>query len=183
LKLHAYLASARIPIQIDIGFGDAVTPEPDEITYPTLLDFPAPTVKAYTRETVVAEKFQAMVMLGIANRRMKDFYDIWMLSRQFEFSDRVLCPAIEATFERRQTALPEPPPLALTVEFAEDRQKTTQWEAFVRKGKLDAEGKTLPEIADSLRAFLMPPTQALASGMDFEMEWPPNGPWRASRRQ
>ena len=90
LKLVSRLGNARIPIQIDIGFGDAVTPEPDEVIYPTLLDGPAPTLKAYPRETVVAEKFQAMVMLGIANSRMKDFYDLWILMRQFEFSGPAL---------------------------------------------------------------------------------------------
>ena len=109
LKLTAMLASARIPIQIDIGFGDAIHPGPDEITYPTLLDMPAPTLKAYPRETVVAEKFQAMVMLGIANSRMKDFYDLWTLARQFEFDGQVLSEAIRATFDRRQTPLPEQP--------------------------------------------------------------------------
>jgi len=124
-KLLATLRAARIPLQIDVGFGDAVTPAPGEITYPTLLDLPAPMLMAYPRETVVAEKFQAMVMLGIANSRMKDFYDVWTLARQFEFSGPVLCSAIRATFERRKTALPVKPPLALLPEFTEDRQKLT----------------------------------------------------------
>jgi predicted nucleotidyltransferase component of viral defense system len=183
LKLQAYLATARIPIQIDIGFGDAVTPGADEITYPTLLDFPAPMLKAYPRETVVAEKFQAMVMLGIANSRMKDFFDLRMLARQFEFSGPVLSTAIGATFARRKTALPEQPPLALTSEFTEDRQKLTQWLAFVRKGRLDTEEMALSEIADSLRAFLMPPTLAIASAGGFDMTWSPGGPWRSMAGQ
>ncbi|NKC14316.1 MAG: nucleotidyl transferase AbiEii/AbiGii toxin family protein [Gammaproteobacteria bacterium] len=180
LRFQANLASARIPIQIDIGFGDAVTPEPDEIAYPTLLDFPAPTLKAYPRETVVAEKFQAMVMLGIANSRMKDFYDVWTLARQFAFSGPELRKAIGATFERRKTVPPQSPPLALTTEFTEDQQKLTQWRAFLRKNKLDAEGMTLTEISEVLKPFLMPPAEALAVGRDFEMNWPPNGPWRAN---
>jgi predicted nucleotidyltransferase component of viral defense system len=179
LKLTAMLASARIPIQIDIGFGDAIHPGPDDITYPTLLGLPAPTLKAYPRETVVAEKFQAMVILGIANSRMKDFYDIWTLARQFEFSGPVLCAAIRATFERRKTDLPKQPPLALTSEFTDDRQKLTQWRAFLRKGKLDAAGTELSMIAEHLRAFLMPPTEALIAGADFEMDWFPTGPWQA----
>ncbi|QDU59611.1 hypothetical protein Pan216_04420 [Planctomycetes bacterium Pan216] len=179
IKLQATLAPARIPIQIDIGFGDAINPGPNEVTYPTLLDLPAPTLKAYPRETVVAEKFQAMVMLGIANSRMKDFYDVWTLARQFEFSGSVLCSALRGTFQRRKTALPEQPPLALTTEFTEDRQKLTQWRAFVRKSKLDAEGTELTGIAESLRGFLMPPTDALVAGADFEMDWLPNGPWQA----
>ena len=119
-----------------------------------------------------------MVMLGIANSRMKDLYDIWTLSRQFEFSGPVLCRAIGATFARRKTALPEQPPLALTSEFTEDRQKLTQWLAFVHKGRLDAEEMALPEIADSLRAFLMPPTLAIASAGGFDMTLSPGGPWR-----
>jgi predicted nucleotidyltransferase component of viral defense system len=182
LKLQARLASARISLQIDIGFGDVVTPGPHEIIYPTILDFPAPALKAYPRETAVAEKYQAMVMLGIANSRMKDFFDVWTLAREFAFSGPVLCAAIQATFARRQTALPKQPPLALTTEFTEDRQKLIQWRAFVSKSKLDGEGIALPEIADSLRAFLMPPTMALGSGAGFEMNWPPNGPWRPATK-
>ncbi len=115
LKFEARLASARIPIQIDIGFGDAITPAANEILYPAILDFPAPTLMAYPLETVVAEKFQAMVMLGIANSRMKDFYDIWSLARTFEFSGPSLSSAIRATFERRQTDLPSKPPLRFTI--------------------------------------------------------------------
>lgn len=182
LKFHATLASARIPIQIDIGFGDAITPSPDEVTYPTLLDLPAPILKAYPRETVVAEKFQAMVMLGIANSRMKDFYDVWTIARQFEFSGPILCSAIRATFERRKTTLPDQLPLALTSEFSEDRQKLTQWRAFVHKSKLDAEGMELTGIAESLRAFLIPPTQALVAGTDFDRDWPPTGPWQIRKQ-
>lgn len=177
LKLVARLESARILIQIDIGFGDAVIPPPHEITYPTLLDFPAPKLKAYPRETVIAEKLQAMVMLGIANSRMKDFFDVWTLARQFDFAGPVLCAAIRATFDRRKTALPSVAPLALTSEFGQDDQKMTQWNAFVRKGKLDADGLSLDEIADFLRRFLMPPTIALASGTEFEQRWTPGGPW------
>lgn len=178
-KLQATLAGARIPIQIDIGFGDAINPEPNDVTYPTLLDQPAPMLKAYPRETVVAEKYQAMVRLGIANSRMKDFYDIWTLARQFEFSGPVLCSAIRATFERRQTTLPQQRPLALTSEFAEDRQKLIQWRAFLGKNKLDADGMELLHIAARLGEFLMPPTEALVADADFEMNWPATGPWQA----
>jgi hypothetical protein len=177
VKLLARLASARISIQIDVGFGDVITPAPDDVTYPTILTFPAPILKAYPRETVVAEKFQAMAMLGIVNSRMKDFYDLWTLARQFEFSGPVLSAAIRATFERRQTPLPEQLPIALTSEFSEDRQKLMQWQAFVRKGKLDAEGITLPEVTEFLQTFLMPPSQALASGVSFDANWSDSA-WR-----
>lgn len=177
LKLQAVLASARIPIQIDIGFGDAVTPGVDEISYPVILEFPSPRLQTYPRETVVAEKFQAMVMLGIANSRMKDFFDIWSLSRTFEFSGPTLCAAIRATFERRQTPLPVTPPLALTPEFYLDRHKMTQWNAFLRKGKLVSEGLSLQAVGDILSAFLMPPAQAAASDSAFTVQWAPNLGW------
>jgi predicted nucleotidyltransferase component of viral defense system len=179
LKLLATLATARIPIQIDIGFGDSVYPGPNEMVYPTLLDLPAPTLMVYPRETVVAEKYQAMVMLGIANSRMKDFYDLWTLAQHFEFSGHVLSSAIRATFERRKTTLPEQTPLALTSEFTGDRQKLMQWRAFLRKGKLEIEGTELSTIAENLRTFLLPPTQSLISGDNFELDWFPNGPWQA----
>jgi predicted nucleotidyltransferase component of viral defense system len=179
LTLLATLATARIPIQIDIGFGDSVYPGPNEMVYPTMLDLPAPTLMVYPRETVVAEKYQAMVMLGIANSRMKDFYDLWTLAQQFEFSGPVLSSTIRATFARRKTTIPEQTPLALTSEFTGDRQKLTQWRAFLRKGKLVIEGTELSTIAENLRTFLMPPTQSLISGDNFELDWFPNGPWQA----
>lgn len=177
IKFEARLASARIPIQIDIGFGDAITPAADEIVYPVILDFPAPILMMYPRETVVAEKFQAMVMLGIANSRMKDFYDIWSLARAFEFSGRSLSLAIQATFERRQTVLPNKPPLALTAEFTEDTQKVAQWRAFVRKGKLDSAGTSLVQVGAVLHDFLMPPTLAIAAAGEFSASWQPNSGW------
>lgn len=178
LKFEARLASARIPIQIDVGFGDAITPAADEILYPAILDFPAPTLMTYPRETVVAEKFQAMVMLGIANSRMKDFYDIWSLAGTFEFSGLQLSAAIQATFERRQTVLPSKPPLALTPEFTEDTQKTAQWKAFIRKGKLDSAGLSLAEVGAVLHDFLMPPTLAVLSRTEFVEGWAPGGTWQ-----
>jgi len=103
IKLMAMLGKARIPLQIDVGFGDAVTPPPQEIAFPTMLDFPAPPLRAYRPETVIAEKFHAMVDLGLRNTRMKDFYDVWKLSQQFEFDGETMVEAIRATFSRRQT--------------------------------------------------------------------------------
>lgn len=106
LQFEARLANVRIPIQIDIGVGDAMTPGPIEIEFPTLLDFPPPLLLAYSRETVVAEKFQAMVMLGMINTRMKDFFDLWILSKEYDFDGVTLTGAIRATFDRRATELP-----------------------------------------------------------------------------
>jgi predicted nucleotidyltransferase component of viral defense system len=173
LRIGARLGTIRIPLQIDIGFGDAVTPGPQAVTYPTLLDFPAPTLQAYPRETVVAEKFQAMVHLGMANSRMKDFYDVWTLARQFEFDGPGLCAAIRATFARRQTKLPAKVPLALTPEFSADRTKATQWTAFHKKGKLIDEPPPFADVTRLLESFLMPPTQAMASDEPWNRSWKP----------
>lgn len=119
IKLIAHLAGAKIPLQIDIGFGDAVTPAPEQIDYPTLLDFPAPRLMAYPHYTVVSEKLQAIVMLGIANSRMKDFYDLWIMARRLFFEGSVLCQAIKATFQRRSTILPETVPIAFNRFFCQ----------------------------------------------------------------
>jgi hypothetical protein len=126
----------------------------------------------------VAEKFQAMVVLGIANSRMKDFFDLWTLANAFEFDGASLCQAIRATFKRRKTALPTAPPLALTPEFGADVAKVRQWKAFVRKGKLDAGGVELVQVCAYLQGFLVPPTEALVAGTGFKRTWPPAGPWR-----
>ncbi len=177
LNLACRLENARIPIQIDIGFGDVVTPAATDVTYPVLLDFPAPVLPAYSRESVVAEKFQAMVMLGIANSRMKDFYDLWVLARQFDFQGPLLCQAIRATFERRRTPVPAQVPVALSSEFAQDRGKQTQWRAFISKGKLDTGGVGLDEVIDTLRGFLMPAAQTIIAGGSLGIVWPASGPW------
>jgi predicted nucleotidyltransferase component of viral defense system len=174
---RAQLGQARIDLQIDVGFGDAVVPRALRVNYPAMLEFPAPVLRAYPRETVVAEKFQAMVLLGIANSRMKDFFDLWTLANTFEFDGASLCRAIQATFNRRKTALPPAPPLALTAEFGADVAKVRQWEAFIRKGKLDAGGVRLVQVCASLNGFLAPPTEALVAGTPFEKIWPPAGPW------
>lgn len=154
LRATALLARARITVVIDIGFGDAIEPGIEEIDLPVLLDLPVPRLLAYARETVVAEKFQAMVILGLANTRMKDFYDIWMLSRNYDFDGERLCRAIAATFERRRTAIPEEVPDALTPAFSTDTTKQRQWEAFVRD--LAADVPSLETIVKDLAGFLMP---------------------------
>jgi hypothetical protein len=179
VRVHceARLGQARITLQIDIGFGDAITPKAEKIKYPTILEFQAPELQAYPRQTVVAEKYQAMVMLGIANSRMKDFFDLWILARSFAFDGPTLCRAIQATFRRRKTNLPSQPALALTAEFGADAAKVKQWQAFVRKGKLDVGETNLEEVCEFLRGFLVPPTQALVADEPFERTWRPAGPW------
>jgi predicted nucleotidyltransferase component of viral defense system len=178
VKLVGELASAKIPIQADIGFGDAVTPDPRNIEYPTLLGNPAPFLKAYPRETVVAEKYQALVNLGMVNSRMKDFYDIWIISSEFNFDGLTLSKAISNTFSRRHTPLPVQVPPGLGPEFYEDTQKNTQWKAFMRKGMLATSPPALKDICLSLQTFLLPPTHAIVRNEEFIVNWEPGGPWR-----
>lgn len=183
VSFEARLENAVIPIQIDIGYGDAVTPAPEDITYPTVLDFAAPKLRAYPIYTVVAEKFQAMVWLGIANSRMKDFYDIWIIMQKFPLEGQVLSTAIEATFARRQTPLPTDAPLALTQAFANDAAKQTQWKAFLRKNALPVDDLTFPDIIKALHDFLIPPTLASANSVTFNANWPAGGSWQAKAEQ
>lgn len=158
LRAHilVLLGTTRISLQIDIGFGDAVIPDPQSIEYPVLLDLPVPVLRAYSRETVVAEKLHAMVDLGIANSRMKDFYDLWVLAQTYDFDGTLLSEAIKATFDRRGTSLPTDTPLAFTSEFYEDNNKITQWNAFLRKGKLSERPISLQEVIVLLEKLLMP---------------------------
>jgi hypothetical protein len=172
------LHKARIPLQIDIGFGDAVTPEPERITFPTLLDTPPPQLLAYPRYTMVAEKFEAMVHLGVANSRMKDFYDVWLMSRLFEFNGRTLCDAILNTFKRRSTPLPFGLPMPFTDEFRKDAQKQIQWQAFVRKSKPEDVPGDLDAVIDHVAAFLMPVLEAIRRDKPVGFYWPHGGPWR-----
>lgn len=160
LRVIASISGARINLTIDIGFGDALEPGVEVLDYPSMLDFPMPRLRAYARETVIAEKFQAMVMLGRVNSRMKDFYDIWILSRSFDFSDDRLARAIAATFDRRETSIPIDLPDALTDAFAKDQQKQRQWRAFV-EGVAHNPGDLTDVIAE-IATFLMPHAVAAA---------------------
>ena len=152
IKTFARVDGAQVRVVVDVGFGDAV--EAEDLVLPVLLDLPAPKLRAYPRETVVAEKFHAMVLLGRANTRMKDFYDIWVLSRAYEFEGDALARAIRATFERRKTAVPTALPDALTADFATDATKQRQWEAFI--AGIETKPGTLLEVIEALAAFLMP---------------------------
>jgi len=178
VQFEARLENAVISIQVDIGFGDAVTPAPEDIIYPTVLDFAAPKLRAYPVYTVVAEKFQAMVWLGIANTRMKDFYDIWIIMQKFSFDGQLLAEAIKSTFARRNTPLPTTAPLALSKVFSSDAVKQTQWKAFLRKNALQADNLAFADIITALHDFLMPPTVPNGTSLGFKAVWPPGGPWR-----
>ncbi len=171
VRTTATIAGARIAIQVDIGFGDAITPAAIEIDYPALLDGPAPHLRAYPVETVVAEKFEALVTLGVANSRLKDFYDLWVISRTFELRRVTLREAVRRTFERRGTALPSDTPVGLTDEYAE--AWAAQWRAFLGRDRMAAAPDALAVTVVDLRAFLMP----LVVGLNEERIWRPSGPW------
>jgi hypothetical protein len=141
------------------------------------LDFPAPALLAYPRETSVAEKFQAAVMLGMLNPRLKDFWDLWVISRQFAFQGPVLFQAIRATFDRRKTAIPKQPPVALTAEFGGNQAKQKDWQAFLKRHKWEGQGVGLEQVVAFLHGFLWPPARALHPGESFEQVWPASGPW------
>jgi predicted nucleotidyltransferase component of viral defense system len=181
VRMTATLGKARIHLQVDIGFGDVITPAADDIEYPSLLGLPSPRLRAYPKETVIAEKLEAMVTLGMANSRMKDFYDVWMISRELQFSGRTLARAIQATFQRRRSEVTRTVPTALTEEFAEDPAKSTQWNAFLLRNRLDVGGMDLVQIIQGIRPFLIKPMAAAAEGQELEETWPAGGPWTAER--
>jgi len=173
-----YLEKARIPMQLDIGFGDAVTPSATETAFPTILDGPAAVLLTYPKETVVAEKFEAMVKLGIANTRMKDFHDLYSLSRLFSFEGQILSDAIVRTFERRKTRLPSSLPIAFTAEFFEDESKQRQWTAFNRKNKLYIESVPLQTVVSDIEQFVMPIVHGVAMEGRWSRSWRAGGPWQ-----
>jgi predicted nucleotidyltransferase component of viral defense system len=181
VQMTATLGNARINLQVDIGFGDVITPATDEMEYPSLLGLPCPRIRAYPKETVIAEKLEAMVVLGMVNTRMKDFYDVWMMSRELQFDGRTLTQAIQATFQRRRSELPHTSPTAFTDEFAGNYDKGRQWNAFLSRNRLDVGDMVLTQIIRQIHLFLMPPILAAANKQEFEEMWPARGPWVAKR--
>jgi hypothetical protein len=169
-KFQARLATTRLAMQIDMGFSDVVTPAPVTIHYPTLLDDPEPVLRAYNRETAIAEKFEAMVSMGRLNSRMKDFFDIWLLATTSEFRGSELQAAITATFERRGTVV-SLDPVALSDEFALDPEKQLQWRAFARRIRPGPAPENFSEIITLLRGFLKPICEAAQSRESFHLEW------------
>jgi predicted nucleotidyltransferase component of viral defense system len=177
IVLVARVTTASVRLQVDVGFGDAITPEAEAIDFPALLEFPAPRLRAYPRETVVAEKLEAMVKLGLANTRMKDFYDLALMSKMFTFDGETLVRAIRATFERRGTPLPSALPTALTTAFTEDPGKNIQWSAFLRKSGTGT-GEGLPSVTATIAEFVTAPLSAANASGRFALRWSERGPWR-----
>ena len=178
LTMIAEVAGARLPVRIDIGFGDVVTPSVREIDYPSMLDMPAPRLRAYPPETVIAEKFQALVFLGMSNSRIKDMFDLWTISETFSFDGNTIADAIRATFERRHTAIPTVKPIALTVAFSQDATKQAQWRGFLRRTAITTPPSSFAELQSKVAAFVLPPTEALAAGNTFDRKWEAGNRWR-----
>lgn len=169
INLVGRINAARCSLQIDIGFGDAVTPTAETIVFPTLLnDFQAPMLKVYPIYTVIAEKYQAMVLLELANSRMKDFYDLAVIARRTDLDGKTLAKAIAATFARRNSPLPLVRPLVLTDQFSKDAGKRHQWQAFLKKNRID--GASLEATVELLERLLWQPTE-VASGKGIPLEW------------
>ncbi len=170
IRFHGTLGTARINMQIDIGFGDIVYPGPERAELPCMLDAPAPSLLCYSRESAIAEKFEAMVKLGELNSRMKDFYDVWLLSRQFAFEFDKLAKAVELTFKQRGTELAEPID-AFSEAFIASRQPL--WTAFRRRLKQEHIPESFAEITAEVEAFLKP----MIKGKPNQINWVPTGPW------
>jgi hypothetical protein len=179
VKLRATLGNAVLPLQVDIGFGDVITPEREEASYPTLLGHPAPRLWTYPRETSVAEKFETMVRRGPANTRMRDFWDVAALAQHFAFDGETLSSAIEETFRRRGTPLGGELPDALRPAFYEDVDRIKQWEAFQRNvgATIDAPTRS-SEAGEIVRAFLSPIRESLLRDEPFTQAWSAGGPWQ-----
>ncbi len=175
---EARLENAVIPIQIDIGYGDAVTPAPEDITYPTVLDFAAPKLRAYPIYTVVAEKFQAMVWLGIVNSRMKDFYDLWIIMRKFPFEGEISECGNRGHLCAAQYSLADRSPFSPDTSIRQRCGKTNAVESLLRKNALPVDDLTFPDIITALHDFLMPPTTAARTGISFHATWPAGGSWQ-----
>ena len=177
VTLMGILDGARCPVQMDIGFGDAVVPGPEEVFYPVILgDMARPCLHVYPRYTVVAEKLEALTSLGMLNSRMKDYFDLWVLGRHSDFDGAVLSRAIQATFERRRTIIPDGVPTGLSDEFSNDPLKTRQWHAFLRKNAL--EEVPLVAVVEGLRDFLLPVLCAIATGGSYDHPWRAGEGWR-----
>jgi hypothetical protein len=167
-------------LQIDIGIGDAVWPPPESCAFPTLLDFPATRLLAYPREAVVAEKFEAMVVLGDRNSRIKDFFDVHYLASRFEFDRATLAEAVRRTFDRRRTPIPLEAPLALTRDYWDNPSRPAQVRAFARRSRIDVPDDLAGACTRLLDVFLSPVLEDLRSGKPSAGSWPPGGPWSAA---
>lgn len=171
VKFTGFLDRAEIPMQIDVGFGDIVYPKTKVIDYPVILDFPKPHLNGYPQESVISEKFEAMIKLGLLNSRMKDFYDIWLMTRQFEFKGVNIASAIKKTFNNRKTDIPNKKPLFADEIYDEKSDRQTLWTAFLKKGDIQHAPETLSATAKEIERFLVEPIMALNGNTTLDKIW------------
>ncbi len=180
VKIPGQLGNTRLNVSVDVGFGDAIVPDPEKSNYPVLLDLPHPEMKTYPRETVVAEKVDAMIVLGLRNSRMKDYYDLWTLAQRFPFDTALLAKAIDTTLKRRGRELPSQVPPGLQDEFAANLIKQTQWKAFLRRTIPDQADLELSEVVPAIREFLAPVLESIVLGKTLRLHWTPGSGWSAN---
>jgi hypothetical protein len=178
VQFTGFLGKSRIPMQIDFGFGDTTYPLPKKINYPVILDFPAPRLKCYAPETVMSEKLEAIVQLGALNSRMKDFYDIWLLMRQFDFQGASLSGAIKRTFKHRKTDLPQAQRIFAEEIYDEKSDRQILWKAFLTKGGIKHAPDKLVNTAKEIEKFFVGLISALNKGIEFNKEWKLAGYWK-----
>lgn len=178
VRIRSNLDNAQIVVQVDISQGDPVIPDVKKITYPTLLEFPAPEILAYPPESVVSEKIEALVSFGIVTTRVKDIYDLLLLASSFDFEGSTLVEAITATFRKRETEIPRETPVAFTDEFANTDEKQKQWDAFLSRNRLEESHLKLGTVVERLRKFLLDPLRAAADDTQFAYKWVDGGPWK-----
>ncbi|MFH1314026.1 MAG: nucleotidyl transferase AbiEii/AbiGii toxin family protein [Candidatus Eisenbacteria bacterium] len=177
VRFQGHLGSARTSMQLDVAFGDVVVPGTKIIEYPTIIEMPPPVLTGYSMESTIAEKFEAMVKLGIINSRMKDFFDIWLLSQLFEFSGETLASAMATTFEIRNTDISNYSSV-FSADFMADQSNATQWQAFLRRTAIELAPSQFSTVVEQISVFLSPPAEAVARGTTFRKSWKARGPWQ-----
>ena len=177
VTLVGHMGRARLLVQVDVGIGDDVTPAPEWLEYPSLLDLPRPRLRAYRPETAIAEKVHAMVLLGSKNSRMRDFFDVHALAARRSFRGEVLSAAVRTTFERRRTTIPREAPIGLTRAFAEIDGKRAQWSGYLRRNRLVAAPNDLADVVEGIATFVQPVLAAAGQNEGFVATWRPGGPW------
>ncbi len=177
VTLRGMLGSARLHVQVDVGYGDGFAVEPVLLQIPSLVGMPAPEVRAYRMETSIAEKFEAAATLGLLNTRMKDYFDLWHLAKGFAFEGQAVSESIRATFEGRAKALPAAAPVGFTEEFWGDSRRQAMWAAFGKKSVRTRPFPPLEEVVTFVATFIVPPALAASRGETFDQNWQPGGPW------
>lgn len=177
VTFQGMLGSARLHVQVDVGYGDGFAVEPVMLQIPSLVGMPAPEVRAYRMETSIAEKFEAAVSLGLLNTRMKDYFDLWHLAKSFAFDGQAVSESIRATFERRAKALPEGVPVGFSEEFWSDPRRQAMWDSFCKKSVRAKPHPSLEEVVRFVATFIIPPALAASKAESFPQQWQAGGPW------